>query len=177
MPPRKSFSHVLCPSPLVSQHMSDRVVTVRTPRVVYVVRRPHVRAVYRCDKPRHIALGSLSIIGYRLGRGWSNTVIESPLRKRWWARKYLFKNLRTGLFRRQMIMWRSAARLCRSSGCDPSPACVASRLVPHGWSAVSERIGAKRSFPAVRRQLNSVRTLVAAKRPLRHKSSRRHEGM
>jgi hypothetical protein len=40
------------------------------------------------------------------------------------------KTPRTGFFRRRMIMRTSAARPCRSSGCDPSPSCVASSLAP-----------------------------------------------
>jgi hypothetical protein len=53
--------------------------------------------------------------------------------------------LRIGCFRRRMILWTSASRPCRSSGCDPQPACVVflasprgETRVPHGVSAVSE---------------------------------------
>jgi hypothetical protein len=42
------------------------------------------------------------------------------------------KTPRTGFFRRRMILRISAARPCRSSGCDPPPSCVASGLVPRG---------------------------------------------
>jgi hypothetical protein len=42
------------------------------------------------------------------------------------------KTPRTGFFRRRMILMTSAARPCRSSGCDPPPSCVASSLAPGG---------------------------------------------
>jgi hypothetical protein len=63
--------------------------------VVYAARGPLLRAVCCCDNPRHIsaiAQGSLSMDGYRLGRGWLNTRIESSLRRRCWVRKCLFEN-------------------------------------------------------------------------------------
>jgi hypothetical protein len=51
------------------------------------------------------------------------------------------KPLHTGFFRRQMIVWSSAAIPCRSSGCDPPPACVASCLAPRGDSSPTWLVG------------------------------------
>jgi hypothetical protein len=56
------------------------------------------------------------------------------------------KTLHPGVYWRRSIMWTSAAKPCRSSGCDPPPACVSSRpapmggtsVVPHGSSVASE---------------------------------------
>ena len=48
------------------------------------------------------------------------------------------KTPRTGFFRRRMILPTSAARPCRSSGCDSPPSCVSSGLSPKGNQKVSQ---------------------------------------
>jgi hypothetical protein len=49
-----TFSHFPCPSPYVSQHMYNRVESVRTPPLlVYAARGPHVRAMCRRDNYTH----------------------------------------------------------------------------------------------------------------------------
>jgi hypothetical protein len=54
--------------------------------------------------------------------------------KRYWVRNCFTETLRTGLFRRRPIMSSTAARPCRSSGCDLPPACFWSCLTPGGCS-------------------------------------------
>jgi hypothetical protein len=73
------------------------------------------------------------------------------------------KTPRTGFFRRWVILRTAAARPCRSSGCDPPPSCVASRLAPrgdlklsHGWRLLASAVP-QRYFPAVRRELQHNR--------------------
>jgi hypothetical protein len=92
------------------------------------------------------------------------------------------KTLRTGFFRRRVILWTSAARSCRSSGCDTLPACVASRLAPMKDSSLTWLVGCMRApchggasqlsaaNSNARRQLRSVRTLVATNQPLKYRS-------
>jgi hypothetical protein len=99
------------------------------------------------------------------------------------------KTPRTGVFRRQMIQWASAAMPCRSSGCDPSPACATSRLAPRGESSSTRLVGCHRApclggaswLSAASTnayfQLIAVRTLVATKRSLRYRSRPRKNCM
>jgi hypothetical protein len=73
--------------------------------MVYVVRGPPLLAKCRCDNPRHLASGNVSIIGFRRGEGWSNPWIEWPFRKIYRVRKYLFKNPPYEVFWRRPILW------------------------------------------------------------------------
>jgi hypothetical protein len=73
------------------------------------------------------------------------------------------QNPRTGFFRRRVILRTAASKPCRSSGCDPPPACVASSLAPkgdlklsQGWRLLASAMP-QRYFPAVRRQLQHPR--------------------
>jgi hypothetical protein len=114
-------------------HVLSRCGRPYPPSVVYVVK---ARLCEKCDVVISLAIlheAAYRYIGTDWGKGWWNTRIESPLRKRWWVCGNIYpKTLRTGFIRRRMILWISAARPRRSSGCDPPPACVASRFAPIG---------------------------------------------
>jgi hypothetical protein len=79
-----------------------------------------------------------------------------------------------GFFRRRLILWTSAARLCRSSGCDPPPACVVSisprpqaRLECYMVGRLSTSALPKRSFQDVRRLLQRLPPTQIRPYPLR----------
>jgi hypothetical protein len=136
------MSHVLC------RLFSNTCMIALWPSVpspvVYFVRWPPIRAVCRCDNHRRSARGSLSIIGYRLRVDRTHGSSHRSASNGGCGNIYS-KTLRTGFFRLRMIMWTSAARSCRSSGCYPPPRCVASRLAPRGDSSPTWLVGCQRA--------------------------------
>jgi hypothetical protein len=112
---------------------------------VYIVRGPPIRAVCRCDKPRHNAWGSLSINLYRLGEGLVKHMDRVAAPQKVVGTGTFIQIPRTGFFRRRMILRNSVGRPCRSSGGDPPPACVATRVAPKGSSSPKGLVGFHRA--------------------------------
>jgi hypothetical protein len=73
------------------------------------------------------------ITGYRLGEGFVEHKDRVAVSQKMVGTGIFYpKTPRTGFFRLRMILRTSAARPCRSSGCDPPPSSVASSLAPKG---------------------------------------------
>jgi hypothetical protein len=87
------------------------------------------------------------------------------------------------------MVWTSAARPCRSSGCDPPPACVVSRLAPKASSSLTWLVDCQRApcpsaaseqsvaISNARRQLRSARTSSPPNDPRDTCLARRPESM
>jgi hypothetical protein len=75
----------------------------------------------------------MSITGYQLGEGLVEHMDRVAVpRKIVGTGIFSPKTLRTGFFLRRVILRTTAAKPCRSSGCDPPPSCVVSSLAPRG---------------------------------------------
>jgi hypothetical protein len=106
-----------------------------------------LRAVCRYDNPRHIASGSLSINGYRLGKRLEEHRDRVAGSQKMVGTGIFPKTSRTGLFRRRATLGTAAARPCRSSGCDHPPSCAVTCLAPrgdlrlsHGWRLLASAV-------------------------------------
>jgi hypothetical protein len=142
LPPRQIFSCPLSVS-VCFQHRFDRAKSARTLPQWFTMSGDRL---YK-HSAVSITLGTMSMTGYRhLERLVEPADRVAAPQKISVSEMFYPKTLRTGLFGRRSIPWSSAARPCRSSGCDPPSLCVASSLAPRetrnsqGWTTDSERL-------------------------------------